>query len=664
MSDIICTFDIPAICGLGLHMQLDGFRLLYTLIATFMWIVSTIFSVEYMAHYQKKFRYYFFLIVTYIATVGVFLSVDFYTTFIFFEIMSLASYVWVAQDERPESLRAAGTYLAVAVIGGLVMLMGIFLLYNIGGTVRFDQMIALRNATLMYKDLGYSGPSQRLWIAALCLLFGFGAKAGAFPLHIWLPKAHPVAPAPASALLSGILTKAGVYGMLILTCYIFLGEREWGQLILILGVCTMVLGALLAVFSIDLKRTLACSSVSQIGFIMTGIGMAGLLGAENGMALRGSLLHMVNHSLIKLVLFSAAGVVFMNIHSLNLNDVRGFGRKKPLLNAIFLSGALGIGGIPLFNGYVSKTLIHESIVEYSHIAANRYIAGSINATGIKWVEWLFLISGGFTVAYMTKLYVCIFLEKNLSEDKQAAYDAKKKYMNPVTALVLSISAIILPILGFTPNITMDRLADMSSSFMNASKLEHAVHYFSAENLKGAAISIIIGVIVYFGFVRISLMEEVEKTDATESKKEYRYINAWPDWLDLENSVYRPVIMKALPFVFGTICRFFDSLVDWLVVGLRKTIYRDSPIKTELAEGTTFTYMAGCIANFFQAVTNATVRRNREKKNVDYVHRFALKHVERRENRFMIVRSMSFGLMLFCMGLVVTVIYIFVRKLMM
>nr|WP_304597918.1 proton-conducting transporter membrane subunit [Faecalibaculum rodentium] len=128
--------DIPEICGMGLHFTLDGFRALYGMIAAFMWFMSTLFSREYLSHYRNRNRYYLFLLVTLGATEGVFLSADFYTTFIFFEIMSLTSYVWVAHDEKREALRAAGTYLAVAVIGGLVMLMGIFLLYDVTGTDR------------------------------------------------------------------------------------------------------------------------------------------------------------------------------------------------------------------------------------------------------------------------------------------------------------------------------------------------------------------------------------------------------------------------------------------------------------------------------------------------------------------------------------------------
>ena len=206
--------------------------------------------------------------------------------------------------------------------------------------------------------------SPRLrFTVGVCALVGFGAKAGMFPLHIWLPKAHPVAPAPASALLSGILTKSGVFGIIGISCWLFDGVPGWGNLLLIPAVITMFLGAVLAVFSVDLKRTLACSSMSQIGFILTGVSMCVLLGEHGSIAACGAVLHILNHSLIKLTLFVAAGVVYFNVHSLDLNDVRGFGKDKPLLKLAFLSGACSIAGIPGFGGYISKTLLHEGIVE-------------------------------------------------------------------------------------------------------------------------------------------------------------------------------------------------------------------------------------------------------------------------------------------------------------
>ena len=654
MNDFSFGMNISDICGMGLSFKLDGFRLMYVLIATFMWTVSTLFSLEYMKHYQRKGRYYFFLILTYFATVGVFLSADFYTTFIFFEIMSLASFVWVAQDEKPESLRAAATYLGVAIIGGLVMLMGIFLLYDLTGTLNFDELIGLSAQAGLLREIGYPETETRLWAAAVCLFVGFAAKAGAFPLHIWLPKAHPVAPAPASALLSGILTKAGVFGVLILTCYIFMGDTDWGLFILTIGVCTMLLGAVLALFSIDLKRTLACSSVSQIGFILTGIGMAGLLGDENSIALHGSLLHMVNHSLIKLVLFCAAGVVFMNVHSLDLNKVRGFGRRKKMLNLIFLMGALGIGGIPLWDGYISKTLIHESIVEYRHLLAEGLVSGIVSGTQMALVEWIFLVSGGFTVAYMTKLYICIFVERNRDAKLQEEYDNKKKYMNPVTAVCLLVSALVLPLFGMASKYTMDALAAISDSFLRTESME-PVNYFSWANLRGGAISILIGIALYLVVVRLLLMK---KTDG-----EWEYVNRWPAWLDLENLIYRPLLLQALPFVFGVISRVFDSFTDWIVVALRLTVYKDSPVRGELKEGNIFTYYAGSLVSRSVRLLNRVraLFKLPQLPERNYVHEYAVEHDTFKESNFIITRSMSFGLMLFCLGLVITVLYVFIKK---
>ena len=641
--------EIPGICGLGLHFKLDSFRILYGSIAAFMWLMSTLFSKEYLSHYKNKGRYYCFTILTFFATEGVFFSADFYTTFIFFEIMSFTSYVWVAFDEKRESLRAAATYLAVAVIGGLVMLMGIFLLYDTVGTLVFDELIGSYEQICILNNSGVL--ARKLMASGLCMLFGFGAKAGAFPLHIWLPKAHPVAPAPASALLSGILTKAGMFGILVLTSYLFLGCTAWGSLILIIGVCTMVVGAVLALFSVDIKRTLACSSVSQIGFILVGVGMSGLLGEENLLAVRGSLLHMVNHSLIKLALFMAAGVIFMNVHELNLNKIRGFGRKKPLLNYTFLMGALGIGGMPLWNGYVSKTLIHESIVEYTKLLEENIVSSMFRIGAMKGIECAFLISGGLTVAYMTKLYVAVFVEKNSDSAVQEKFDnLRGTYMNGLSATVLTISATLLPVMGFFPGQVMGRIADLGQGFMQVEKEADKMAWFSLENLKGAAISILIGAIIYLVMVRLWMMKKENGSTA--------YINRWNQYLDLENLIYRPILLKAFPFVFGVVCRVLDSMIDAVVVFLRKTVYRDSKLPHELAEGTFLTHVSGCFINGLQSVANATIFR-RHPKEMDYEHKFALLQEEWSENTTIIGRSLSFGLLLFCAGLIITVVYLLV-----
>lgn len=653
------SYTIPGICGFGLHFTVDGFRALYGAIAAFMWMMTSLFSEEYFAHYRNRNRYYLFQLITLGATEAVFLSADLYTTFIFFEVMSFASYVWVAQDERKESLRAAATYLAVAVIGGLVMLMGLFLLYDQAGT-------------LTISELYHACQGKNVYPAALCMFFGFGAKAGAFPLHIWLPKAHPVAPAPASALLSGILTKTGVFGILVISCQILFHDPVWGTFVLVIGVLTMVVGAVLALFSIDFKRTLACSSVSQIGFILTGVGMQGLLGEENALAVQGSFLHMMNHSLFKLVLFMTAGVIYMNLHKLDLNDIQGFGRKKPLLMGIYLCGALGIGGIPLFSGYVSKTLIHESIVEYIELLKEGAVASVLlGAADMKLIEWAFLISGGFTVAYMCKLFFAVFIEKNTDPAVQAKYDAMSgHYMNKKSAFALTVSAVLFPVMGILPHLTMDKAAGFVKGFF---KLEHIheVAYFSFVNLKGGLTSIAIGAVVYLVIGRLWMIRKEENGDTT-------YANYWPKVLDLEDYLYRPILLKVIPSVCGAVCfvldhvvdfiakilpiagsveaSFFDTIVDTIVVFLRKTVYKDSPQPQELLEGNALTYQLGSFVNGVVGILNKTAWRERPNKK-DYTHQYALVYTSFKENTSLIGRSLSYGLILFCLGLLATLVYL-------
>lgn len=544
------SLTVANICGQGLSFKLDGFRALYGTIAALMWMMTTIFSREYLHHYRNRNRYYLFTLATFGATMGVFLSADLFTTFIFFEIMSFTSYVMVVHDEKPAAMRAGETYVAVAVIGGMVMLMGLFMVYDLLDTLNMDELYTAASAL---ED------KTQLYIAGALILFGFGAKAGMFPLHIWLPKAHPVAPAPASALLSGILTKAGVFGILVISGRLFLHDGAWGTVILALGVITMFMGAVLAVFSIDLKRTLACSSMSQIGFILVGVGMQCLLGHHNSLAVWGTILHMVNHSLIKLVLFMCAGVIYMNLHQLDLNKIRGWGRNKPLLAVFFLMGVLGIIGMPLWNGYISKTLLHESIVEYIELFAEDGMRHII----FKAVEWIFLISGGLTAAYMTKLFVAIFIEKPTEPQHEPG---SGKYMNWQSVFAIGVPAIILPLIGMLPNIFMKGMAELSQGFMFGESPEEAVKWFSLTNLKGAVISLVIGAVVYIFIIRGLLMREDENGVKV-------YVDRWSPWLDLEYVVYRPIIQYTIPFICAFFCRILDCLVDWITKFLNITILR-------------------------------------------------------------------------------------------
>lgn len=652
------SFSLEGGVGLGLHLKADGFRSLYALIAAFMWMMTGLFSPEYFTHHHKQGRYYFFNLLTLSATLGVLYSDDLFTTFVFFEIMSLSSYVWVAQEETPEALRAAGTYLAVAIIGGLATLMGLFMLHHLLGTLAFDSLRQAMTASTGSLTLP-------IWLTVV----GFAAKAGLFPLHIWLPKAHPVAPAPASALLSGMLTKTGVFGLIVVCGRLMPGHAAFGNILLVLALITMFLGALLALFSVDLKRTLACSSMSQIGFITVGLAMMMLLGEEGALAAYGTVMHMMNHSLIKLVLFLAAGVVYKNLHQLNLNDIRGFGRKKPVLHLAFLLGALSLGCVPpIGSGYASKSLLHEALLEYIH----HLKAHGGNALPYQLAEILFLISGGLTIAYMTKLYVCIFWEKHPT--RQAQFDKMKPCMNRLSACVLLFSALLLPFLGLLPGKLFSPLAALSVPFFGQEALHHAISYFSGTNLIGAGWSIAIGSGLYLLIVRPALMKKEGNLRV--------YADRWPQWLDLENSVYRPLLLQLLPRTLHRITAFIAhipeslavlKLLPGMLVGLvrlvgeipeKAVLFLKNRVFTKHKKhvplvGNRFTWALGKGLNKLAAFLNATVLHHKKiRTDFEYVLDASWRELTQGTHR--ITGSMSFGLLLMCIGIFIICIYLLNR----
>ena len=608
-----------AVCGMGLHLTADGFRCLWAAVTAFAWLCSCMMAPAYLAHSGHRSRYHLFTFVTLGGVMGVFLAADLFTLFVFFEIMSLASWVWVAHEDDKKASYAADTYLAVAILGGLVMLMGLFLLNHIAGT-------------LVIAELGaacapHAGEPE-LYVAGALLLVGFGAKAGMFPLHFWLPMAHPVAPAPASALLSGVLTKCGVFGILILAAGIFPADLRWGEAVLGLGTITMVLGALLALFAVDLKRTLACSSVSQIGFILVGCALLSLLGEEHGLAAAGTQLHMLNHSLIKTTLFLAAGVFAMNRHTLDLNELRGAGRKSPLvLKLSFLIGGLSVAGIPLTSGYVSKTLLHEGIVEY--IAHAEQLEG-VTLLPLHIIEWLFLLSGGMTLAYMTKLFYLLFVAKPRAEGAPFR-------MSMLTRLAVGLPALALLVLGLTPHQTMDPIGKLLLPGLHAPA--HAVQYLSFVNLKGAAISIAIGAVLYTFIIRKCLMPQGALK------------NAWPAWMDLEARVYRPVMLRLLPSVLGCVCRFLDFLTDGVIVLLRMTILRSVGASHQ---PTTRYWLADHLGPLLDRIA-----RRRGRAHRSFVFSIAEWQEETAITSRLIGASLSFGLLMFCIGLTATLIYLLV-----
>ena len=646
---------------LRIEMNVDMTGCIFAVLMSTMWLLSSVFAREYMGHDGHERLYQVFFMCVLSALIGQCYAGSMVTLYVFYELMTLLSVPMVVHERTPQAVAAGIKYLVYSIFGAMLGLLGIFFFSNYLGTVTFVPGGV---------ETAASAPSGLLLITFLVII-GFGTKAGMFPMHIWLPKAHPVAPAPASALLSGILTKSGIFGVIVVSANIFRASTAWGNMLLVLGLITMLGGAVLAVFSINLKRTLACSSMSQIGFILTGIAMGCLLGEENALAARGALLYMVNHSLFKLVLFMAAGVVYMNLHKLNLNDVRGFGRKKPILHFAFLMGAVGLMGVPGFSGYVSKTLIHEGIVEYAELLAEEGM-GAL-ALLYRGAEWIYLFSGGLTGAYMIKLYICLFWEKHPTQ--QIAYEAKKPYMGKLSALALLLSAAIVPALGLTPNLTMDKIADIAGGFLNAAAPAHAVHYFSLTNIKGACISLAIGLIVYLLFIRTKLMKKENGVR--------EYVDLWPSWLDIEDRLYRPAIggllelggrfaglgsettletyvyrpmIRALTLFFAAVFGFLGGLTDFVADLIARKVLSARRKKLENRVGNAVTRAVGGVFDGMVEGLNQTVLRGHR------IEHHAMARISAAWDGAMdaisqMSHTMSYGLLLFGLGLCVTLLYL-------
>jgi hydrogenase-4 component B len=274
---------------------------------------------------------------------------------VFFEAMSLTSYFLVVFEQDEEAVSAGWLYFLIAHAGTLLVLIGFLLLY--GRTGSFD-FASFRGAAL---------PAPLASVVFLLAFFGFGAKAGMVPLHIWLPRAHPAAPSHVSALLSGVMIKIGVFGIVKVGIDL-LGATTvwWGVLVLVFGAVSAVLGVIYALAEHDIKRLLAYHSVENIGIILigVGVGMVGLAAGQPALAALGlvaGLYHLLNHAVFKSLLFLGAGSVVSRVHSKDMGHMGGLLHVMPWTALAFLIGALGICAIPPLNGFVSEWFTYQSL---------------------------------------------------------------------------------------------------------------------------------------------------------------------------------------------------------------------------------------------------------------------------------------------------------------
>jgi formate hydrogenlyase subunit 3/multisubunit Na+/H+ antiporter MnhD subunit len=352
---------------------LDPASRLFALLFAGVLFLVVLYSLTYIRHVRHDNRYYFFVFLMAGSMLGLATAHEFGNFYVFWELMTWTSYFLVIHEQTGKALKAGLVYFLMCAAGAYIMHFGILLLHAQTGSFEFSVVAA---------QIGRIDPIVGA-LAALCFFIGFAVKAGLVPLHSWLPLAHPEAPASISAPLSGILTKAGIFG-LVKVLYIIFGLTalsrftghgvDIGLLITMLGCATLLYGEVMALVQTELKRMLAFSTLAQVGEI------AAVLGLGTSLATSAALLHVTNHAMMKTLLFFAAGAFILKSGKRQLSDLAGLGRKMPFTAGCYALATVAIMGLPPFSGFISKFLMIAAAVSAGRIdVAALLLIGSIIA---------------------------------------------------------------------------------------------------------------------------------------------------------------------------------------------------------------------------------------------------------------------------------------------
>ena len=338
---------------IGIALVLDGLTVFMLVTVNLMAFFIAIYSINYMEKFTSKWKFYTLFLLMVAGMNGVVITGDMFNLFVFLEIASVASYALVAFGTERHELEAAFKYTVMSTVGSLFVLLGIVFLYSYTSTLNMADMANI---------LAQKSASNITIMVSVLFIMGFGLKAALVPFHAWLPDAHPSAPAPISAMLSGVVIKSvGVYTL----CRVFYNiigiNSSLSLILMVLGTLSMVIGVFLAIGQWDFKRLLAYHSISQIGYVILGIG----LGTPLGMI--GGLFHLFNHSVFKSLLFLNSGAVEYATGTRDLQKMGGLMTKMPITGATSLVASMSIAGIPPFNGFWSKLIIIIACVQANRL---------------------------------------------------------------------------------------------------------------------------------------------------------------------------------------------------------------------------------------------------------------------------------------------------------
>ena len=425
--------DIPV------FFQVDALGSVFASFMSIVWVLVAVYSFVYMEHEGNEKRFFGVYLLVY----GVLIALDFagnlVTLYLFYELMTLTSMPMVLHNGSKASIMAALKYLFYSMCGAYLGLFGIFFLYKYCGTLSFVAGGSLNLALA-------AGNEGILLIAVFAMLIGFGAKAGMFPLHAWLPAAHPVAPSPASAVLSGIIVKAGVLAVIRVVYYTVGADLLWGTWVqavwMALTLLTVFMGSLLAFREPVFKKRLAYSTVSQISYILFGLSLL------TPVAVTGALLHTVFHAFIKCALFLTAGIFIFQCGKSRVEELDGIGKRMPGTLWCYTFASLALIGIPPASGFISKW----------------YLAQGALKAGVGIFGWLgpvvLLISALLTAGYLLPVTM-----KGFFPGHGEAVSAEKQEAKPGMLFPLAVLAAAAVLLGVFPNPLIQYVSRIAEALM-------------------------------------------------------------------------------------------------------------------------------------------------------------------------------------------------------
>lgn len=398
----------------GISLVADGLSSFMLLIVNLVGFLVMLYAIKYMERYTDKWKFHSLFLLMLAGMNGIILSGDLFNLYVFLELASISGYALVAFGTEPQDLEASFKYAIMGSIASIFILLGIGLLYSYASTLNLADL----SLVLSEKPAG-------LLIGFISVLFlaGFGLKAALVPFHAWLPDAHSSAPSPVSATLSGVFIKTlGIYALSRIFFNVLGASSKVLFIMMVLGVISMAVGALLAIGQSDIKRMFAYSSISQVGYIVFALGIG------TPLAILGGLFHLFNHAIFKPLLFLDAGAIEYSTGKRELEKLGGLNSKLPFTGATSLIGSMSISGIPPFGGFWSKLIII--------IAAAQ--------AGYFWMAGVACLTSIVTLAYYLKFQTFVFLGKldaSNEEAKEVPFSMKMSML--ALAVICLISGLML-----------------------------------------------------------------------------------------------------------------------------------------------------------------------------------------------------------------------------